>query len=118
PVDPRLGARALLGGEHPLEEAFAEALQRALDAPDVDQVGPDPDDHATPLFDRAPAAQTRRRMSGAGYRGAADLGQSDQEAPMFDGAAGARARSRARRRPSRRRRRVSWYAAIIRLSGK
>src|ERR687891_1646398 len=84
-VDPRLGTRPLGRGEHPLEKAFPEAFKRALDPPDVDQVGPDPDDHATSLLSRAGGAhgptsrpgQPWRRLSrpGAGYRGAGGLDQ-------------------------------------------
>ena len=41
-----LGACPLGGGEHPHQKAFSEPLERTLDPPDVDQVSPDPDDHA------------------------------------------------------------------------
>src|SRR5690606_35100699 len=41
-------ARALQLGEAPLLEALAEAVQRRLDAPDVRQVGADPDNHVRP----------------------------------------------------------------------
>ena len=41
----RSAARSI-GGEHARDEALAEAVERALDAPDVDQVAAEADDHA------------------------------------------------------------------------
>src|SRR5690606_12260677 len=56
-----LGLRALLGGEDAREEALAEPRQRLLDAPDVDEIAADADDHAL-LAAPARASSMRARM--------------------------------------------------------
>src|SRR5438309_9205928 len=48
-VRPPLGARALRRGVDAGEEALAVALDRLLDAADVDEVGADAEDHGVPL---------------------------------------------------------------------
>ena len=46
PLAPAVGLLAFDLGEHPRDEALAEALQRLLDAADVDEIVADAEDHA------------------------------------------------------------------------
>src|SRR5262249_28284706 len=58
--------RALDRGEDTLQEAVAMALDGALDATDIDQVGTDPEDHARPRSMAAriaPTASARRQAT-------------------------------------------------------
>src|SRR6185295_12545981 len=66
------------GGEHPVEEALAEPLERLLDPRDVAQVGTDPDDHRAPSI----AARIRRTLVSRPVK----IASPTRKWPMFNSA--------------------------------